>query len=89
MKDENENFFFLTFQLVSLELVIFKLISRVDILSTSFEGAHSWMPQDLTYAKSTLKAISKQMLKIFILHISNNLTISQRPMSLMKITIGP
>ena len=38
----------------NLKLVIFKLTSRVDILSFSCEIALRWMPQDFTDDKSTL-----------------------------------
>ena len=38
----------------NLKLIIFKLTSRVDILSISCEIALSWMPQDFTDDKSTL-----------------------------------
>ena len=38
----------------NLKLVIFKLMSRVDILSISCEIALRWMPQDITDDKSTL-----------------------------------
>ena len=41
----------------NLELVIFKLTSRVDMLSISCEIALSWMPQDFTDDKSTLAQV--------------------------------
>ena len=39
------------------KLVIFKLISRIDLLNISYEIVLWWMPQDLTDDKSTLVQI--------------------------------
>ena len=45
-----------------LKLIIFKLISRVDILSFSFEFAPMWIPQDLTGDSSTLVTVRQQVI---------------------------
>ena len=49
----------------NLKLIIFKRMSRTDILSISCEIALRWMPQELTYGKSTLVQVMAWCLQVW------------------------